>query len=126
MEEHINTNWKKSMIVVALVLFGSTAFSFACGETDKREVMLSDIQDRVWKLMEVKNESATITISRTNAPTDIYTIEFETNRLVGSGAYNRFFSHYTVGEYTTLSLSDFLCELRSFSILTYQKFFALC
>jgi heat shock protein HslJ len=94
----MNANWKKSMIVAALVLFGSTAFSFACGETDKREVRLSDIQGRVWKLIEVKNESATITISRTNAPTDIYTIKFETNRLIGSGAYNRFFSHYTIGE----------------------------
>ncbi len=62
----------------------------------------SEVQGRRWNLTEVKNKSATINIDRTNAPTDIYTVKFETAHLTGTGAVNFFSASYTARENNTL------------------------
>jgi len=86
----------------------------------------SEVQGRRWNLSEVKNKSATINIDRANAPTDIYTIKFESTHLTGTGAVNFFSGSYVVRENHTLSIvgiarirDDTLYEMEEFTEYEY-------
>ena len=73
------------------------------------DVTFSEIQARYWDLAEVKNGSATINIDRTNIPIDIYTIKFESKRLIGAGAVNFYYAFYTKDGNNCLSIRRIAC-----------------
>ena len=88
----------------------------------------SEVQGGRWNLAEVKNKSATINIDRANAPTDIYTIKFESTHLTGTGAVNFFSASYAARENHTLSIvgiarirDDTLYEMEEFTEYEYFR-----
>ena len=91
-------------------------------------INFSEIQGRRWNLAEVKNKSATININRDKAPTDIYTIKFESAHLTGTGAVNFFSASYAARENHTLSIlgiarirDDTLYEMEDFTEYEYFR-----
>jgi heat shock protein HslJ len=105
MEEHMTVKMKKNLLLIALFICIPAVFSYA---NDNRiaasKVNFSEIQERVWNLAEVRNESAVISIDRTNGSKSIYNIKFQTNRVIGTGADNSCFSSYTLGEDNAISI----------------------
>jgi hypothetical protein len=74
---------------------------------DVNNTAFSEVTGRHWNLTEVKNKSATISIDRSNAPVDIYTIKFESAYLIGAGVVNFFSASYIARENHTLSIIRF-------------------
>ena len=111
-------NVKKTMITLLLCI--PAVFSYASGNTDN--VTFSKVQNRLWKLEEVINGAAVISIERANAPKDIYTIRFQAGRLIGAGADNSYFTSYAIGKKHSLSIGkiggsrvDPLYEMKNFT-----------
>jgi len=96
---------KKNLLLIALFICIPAVFSYA---NDNRiavgKVNFSEVQDRVWNLAEVRNESAVISIDRANESKAVYNIKFQTNRVIGTGADNSCFSSYTLGEDNAISI----------------------
>ena len=66
---------------------------------------MADIQGRDWVLAELRSASATVRINRTRpGAADVYTLRFDTERLSGAAAPNRYFAPYTSGPGGTLSI----------------------
>ena len=88
----------------------------------------NEVQGRCWNLAEVRNKSAIINIDRTRAPTDIYTIKFESAHLTGTGAVNFFSASYAARENHMLSIvgmarirDDTLYEMQDFTEYEYLR-----
>ena len=88
----------------------------------------TDVQGRRWNLAEVKNKSATINIDRTKAPTDIYSIKFESAHLTGTGAVNFYSASYAARENQRLSIvgvsrvrDETLYEMEDFTEYEYLR-----
>ena len=94
----------KAPVMIACFLFLSAAFSWAGGKTAVNSKNFSEVQNKNWRLTEVKIGSGVIKIDRADIPIDIYTVKFESDRLSGIGAPNRFFSWYIVEEGNTISI----------------------
>ena len=122
MEEHMIITSKENLLLTALLVFIPAVFSYANGSRIADNVSFSEVQDKVWNLEEVKNGSTVISIDRTRASKVIYTVKFQSGRLIGTGADNSCFSSYTAGEGKTLSIGKIvssrmaaLFEMRSFT-----------
>jgi len=88
----------------------------------------SEVMGRRWNLTEVINRSASINIDRANAPTDIFTIKFESAHLIGSGAVNFYSASYVARNNHALSIirfarihSDTLYEMENFTEREYFR-----
>ena len=113
---------KKNLPLIALLVCIPAVFSYANGSRIAGNVTFSEVQDKVWSLAEVKNESAVISIERPSAMKIIYTVKFQNGRLIGTGADNSCFSSYTAGEDKALSIGKIissrmaaLYEMRTFT-----------
>jgi len=113
---------KKNLPLIALLVCIPAVFSYANGNRVAGNVTFSEVQDKVWSLAEVKNESAVISIERPSAMKIIYTVKFQNGRLIGTGADNSCFSSYTAGEDKVLSIGKIissrmaaLYEMRTFT-----------
>ena len=100
---------KKNLLLISLLICIPAVFSYAnsdrvTGRTGNVTLTFSEVQDRLWNLAEVRNGSTVINIDRTNVTRDIYTIRFQTVRLIGAGASNAYFAPYTAGEDNALSI----------------------
>jgi heat shock protein HslJ len=122
MEEHMVATVKKTIVTFSLLAFIPAVFSYAAGRMIEGNVTFSEVQDRLWKLEEIRNGSTAVSIDRTNVLKDIYTVKFQKGRLIGSGADNSFFASYTVGENHVLSIGKIgssrvapLYELKNFT-----------
>jgi len=89
---------KKNLFLISLLICLIAVFSYANGNRVAGNVSFSEVQDWLWNLTGVKNGSTVIKIDRTNVTRDIYTIKFQTDRLIGAGAPNSYFASYTLGE----------------------------
>jgi hypothetical protein len=96
--DNMNTIIKKNIIKLFLLIFIPVTFSCVGGVKASSNVTFTEIQDRQWNLAEVRNGSVTISIDRTNVPRMIYTIKFEKNRVIGTGAKNSYSARYIAGE----------------------------
>jgi len=122
MEEHMTFTMNKNLPLILLLIFIPSVFSYANGSRVADKVSFSEVQDKVWSLMEVKNGAAVISIDRTSASKVIYTVKFQNGRLIGTGADNSCFSSYTAGEDKALSIGKIvssrmaaLFEMRTFT-----------
>jgi len=95
---------KKNLLAIALLICIPAVFSYADNNRVAGNVNFSEVQDRLWNLAEVRNGSAVISIDRTNVSKDIYTIRFQTIRLIGAGAANAYFASFTACEDKALSI----------------------
>jgi len=102
-EKYMNTNMRKTMIKIAFLFFASSLFSCTSSSKAVDNEKFNNIMDRDWYLAKVRKGDNTIIIDRTNAPKDIYTINFDAKRLFGVGAPNRYRALYTDGENHALS-----------------------
>jgi len=93
----------KNLLAVSLLICIPAVFTYANSRV-AGNVTFGEVQDKLWNLAEVKNGSAVISIDRTNVTRDIYTVKFQKDRLIGSGAANAFFAAYTTGENQALSI----------------------
>jgi len=121
---------KKTIITVFLFSFIPAVFSYAGGNRAADDATFSEVQDKFWKLTEVKNGSTVINIDRTNIMRDFYTAKFQAGLLIGAGADNAYFASYTTGEYNALSIGMIsssrvvpLYEIKNFT--EYQYFMCL-
>jgi len=94
---------KKNLLLGSLLICIPAVFSYANSRV-AGNVTFGEVQDKLWNLVEVRNGSTVISIDRTNVKRDIYTIKFQKDRLIGSGAANAFFAAYTAGENQALSI----------------------
>jgi len=101
--KNMNTNVKKAMIKIALLLFPAF-FSYANDISVVYSVPFSQVQHRDWNLEQVTSSSATVIIDRTDEQREIYSIRFEENRIRGRGADNIYSAAYTEGENNSLSI----------------------
>jgi len=100
----MNVNPKKTVMIITL-LFASALFSFAEDIVMEDNVPFSRIQRIDWNLAEVKTNSSVITIDRSKAQREIYSIRFQENSMVrGRGANNLFFAPYTTSANNFLSI----------------------
>jgi len=113
---------KKNPLLIALLICIPAVFSYANGNRVADKVNFSEVQDKIWNLMEVKNGAAVISIDRTKASKSIYSVKFQMGRLIGTGADNSCFSSYTAGEDRALSIGKIvssrmaaLFEMRNFT-----------
>jgi heat shock protein HslJ len=130
MEEHMIVTVKKTIITIFLFIFIPAVFSYASGNRAAGDTAFNEVQDRYWRLTEVRNGSTVINIDRTNIMRDFYTIKFQAGRLIGAGADNAYFASYTVGEDNALSIGMIgssrvvpLHEIKNFA--EYQYFMCL-
>jgi heat shock protein HslJ len=121
MEEHMTVKVKKNLLLIALFVC-IPVFSYANGNRVADKVSFSEVQDKIWNLMEVKNGAAVISIDRTNGSKAIYNVKFQNGRLIGTGADNSCFSSYTIGEDNAISIGKIissrvapLFEMRNFT-----------
>jgi hypothetical protein len=70
MEEFMNATIIKTIMMITLLLI-SAIFSYADDISIANSVLFSKIKRIDWNLVEVKSESATVTIDRTNAQREI-------------------------------------------------------
>jgi hypothetical protein len=103
MEEFMNTNVIKTMIVITLI-FILAIFSYADDSSITNSVFFSKIKRIDWDLTEVKSESATVIIDRTKAQREIYSIRFQEDRIRGRGADNIYSAPYNLGVNNSLSI----------------------
>ncbi|WP_461256787.1 META domain-containing protein [Treponema sp. R80B11-R83G3] len=87
---------KSILLIIAIFLFFSVAFSFALGLINVNNTRLLKFQDKNWYLSEVIIGTTGIRINRDNKPSLIYTIMFNSERFTGIGAYSRYFGPYSV------------------------------
>ena len=102
-EEFMNTNIKKTIMKIALLLVPAV-FSFANDTSTTENVPFSRVQRMDWNLAEVKSSFATVTIDRTKAQREIYSIRFQENSIRGRGADNIYHAPYVAGENNSLSI----------------------
>jgi len=93
----------KNLLAFSLLICIPAMFSYANNRV-AGNVTFGEVQDKLWNLGEVRNGSAVISIDRTNVTRDIYTIKFQKDRLIGSGAANAYFATYIIGENQNLSI----------------------
>jgi heat shock protein HslJ len=90
---------KLSMAVVLVLMAVSS-----CSSAPK----FSDVTGKEWLLVEVKTESQSITFNRDNLNTDgfgnIFTLNFDAERLSGVGAPNRYTAPYKVDKNQVISV----------------------
>jgi heat shock protein HslJ len=86
---------KNSIFTIFYLIFVLAAFSFACCIINSDNAASYELQNKNWYLMEVRSKTGVISIDRTDAPMDIYSIRFEAERFSGIGAPNCFFAPYT-------------------------------
>jgi len=87
---------KRILLIIAILLFFSTAFSFAFGLLNIHNTHLLKFQGKNWYLYEVIIGTNIIRINRDDKPSLIYTIMFNSKRFTGIGAYSRYFGPYSV------------------------------
>ena len=100
----MSANAKKTMVIVSLLILIPAVFSAANGNRSVGDGSFNSLLDRKWYLTEVKKDSGVISIGRTELSKEIYTITFQANRIVGSGANNTYFAPYTAGANQELSI----------------------
>jgi len=93
----------KNLLAVSLLVCIPAVMTYANSRV-AGNVTFGEVLDNLWNLAEVKNGSAVISIDRANVKRDIYTVKFQKDRLIGSGAANAFFAVYTAGENQALSI----------------------
>jgi hypothetical protein len=103
MEENMNTNVIKTMMIITLILF-FVFFSYTDDSSIANNVLFSKIKRIDWNLAEVKSESATVIIDRTKAQREIYSIRFQEDRIRGRGADNIYSAPYSTGANNSLSI----------------------
>ena len=120
-EEFMNTNTKKTIFIIALLLVPAV-FSFADDIPTADNVPFSRVQRIDWNLAEVKSGSATVTIDRAKAQTEIYSIRFQEGLIRGRGANNLYSAPYIAGDNNSLSIRRIastymlpLFEMKNFS-----------
>jgi len=87
---------KGILLIVAILLFFSVAFSFAFGFLNMSNSYLFKFQGKNWYLYEVVSGANVIRINRDDKPNLFYSIMFNSERFTGIGAYSRYFGPYTV------------------------------
>jgi len=102
-EEFMNNNMKKTLMTIALLLV-PVIFSFADDVPSADDVPFSRIQRIDWNLAEVKTGLSTVTIDRTKAQTETYSIRFQEGLIRGRGANNLYSAPYTAGYNNSLSI----------------------
>jgi hypothetical protein len=100
----MKTNAKKNMITISLFTLIPALFSCVSGSKAVGNITFGEIREREWNLMEVKKGDTAININRANVKNKIYTIIFETNRLIGAGAASFYCVPYTIGKNDTISI----------------------
>ncbi|MCL2479504.1 MAG: META domain-containing protein [Treponema sp.] len=111
-----------SAVVFMVLAVQSCATNQAQGPKD-----ISIIQGKDWYLDEVKSSQTFISIDRTNSSGDVFTLMFDTERISGIAAPNRYFGPYTAGDNQTLTLSrmgsTLMAPLYEFNDLKEQDYF---
>jgi len=87
---------KSILLIMAILLFFSVAFSLAFGLLTVDNTYLFKFQGKNWYLYEVIIGTNIIRINRDDKPSLIYTIMFNAERFTGMGAYSRYFGPYSV------------------------------
>ena len=106
---------------------GNSGTAIAAGMAETAGI--ADIQDRDWVLAELRSSSGTVQIDRTRpGAAEVYTLRFESERLSGMGAPNRYFAPYTGGTSKDLSIgmvaSTLMAALFENQDLREQDYFA--
>jgi len=83
------------VMLIAILLFFSMAFSVAFGFMNLNNSYLLKFQGKNWYLFEVIIGTNVIRINRDDKPSMIYTIMFNSERFTGIGAYSRYFGPYS-------------------------------
>jgi heat shock protein HslJ len=94
----------KRNIVFLLVV---TAVSACASGAAQSNPVFADVRDVDWVLTEVKSSSETIRINRQNLEQILdsaFTLRFDSERVSGVGAFNRYSGPYTTGEGRSLSI----------------------
>jgi len=124
----MNTCIKKTIMKIVLLLV-PVICSFADDIPVADNVPFSRIYRKDWNLVEVKNESGTIIIDRTNAQKEIYSIRFQEGLIRGRGADNLYSAPYIAGENNSLSIRKIastymlpLFEVENFSEYEYFRY----
>ena len=120
---------KNILLLIAILLFFSAAFSFAFGLINVNNMHQLKFQGKNWYLFEVVIETNTIRIDRGDKPSLIYTIMFNSERFTGIGAYSRYFGPYSVKKDHSLFLRKVTStrlgpkyEMDAFNELEYFKY----
>ena len=124
----MNTNMKRTIMKITLLLVPAI-FCFANDIPNADNVPFSRIQRIDWNLSEVKNASETITIDRTKAQREIYSIRFQDNRIHGRGANNIYSASYIVSVNNSLLIRRIestymvpIFEMENFSEYEYFRY----
>ena len=65
---------------------------------------ISEIQGKDWILEQITTGKTTVKINRTDSAAEVYTLSFDTLRISGAAAPNRYFGPYTSGDRQTIKL----------------------
>ncbi|MDL2229546.1 META domain-containing protein [Treponema sp. OttesenSCG-928-L16] len=98
-------------LFVLACAFGGVFFSCAGNPEDRKSVSISDLEGRVWQLMEVRDPANPIKLDWTtisqDGMKDFYTLEFlNDGRIAGVGSPNRYFGPYEQGEGNAISFGN--------------------
>jgi heat shock protein HslJ len=75
----------------------------------------SDVRDKNWKLLEVRDEKKNVIFQRSmlkqDVPGDVFTLRFDAERVNGAGCPNRYFAPYTLGEKQAINIQPIASTL---------------
>lgn len=110
-------NIKKIGLLAATAVASCVLFSACCSTAGKvtNKDFNTVIKGRVWQLSKVSDADGKIIYDYSKLPRenfdDIYTLQFETERVMGKASPNRYNGPYTLGEGNTLSFTHFASTL---------------
>lgn len=93
----------KRLMIPAGIL-ASTLITLSCATGAAAKGGFADVMNKDWVLAEVRINSVVTTVDRSGDRAGDFTLHFDAERVTGTGAPNRYFSPYTAGEGSALSI----------------------
>jgi heat shock protein HslJ len=135
MELHMQNKHSNMGSILGFWIFGILAISSCVSGASVKDggKVFADIQGREWILAEIQGPSGSVRLDRQKLDAGgfegVYTVKFDTERVSGMGAPNRYFGPYTQGEGRALTIGNvagtLMAPLREPEELKEHEYFAL-
>jgi heat shock protein HslJ len=103
------------LMPVIISCAGNAEVQGARAVSGDNEMMFNDVTGKYWALTEIRSAGSTVQIDRRQLEANniggFFTINFQDNRVSGTGAPNRYFGPYTLGRDRELSIGTLASTL---------------
>jgi heat shock protein HslJ len=113
LKENDMNRYMQLAALFAVIIFLQT--SCASGAGGARVLDFSDVRDKNWKLLEVRDGKKNVFFQRSmlkqEVPGDVFTLRFDAERVSGAGYPNRYFAPYELAENQAIDIKPIASTL---------------